>query len=104
MWSGGCATSLMVLDSSACLDVVLDSRARSVLRGRLLDAEPGIRRYRFHDREGADWLAAWSLGPARRLALDRAVVEAYSRDGEALAVPRPEAIELGSSPVYLRLG
>jgi predicted nucleic acid-binding protein len=32
----------MVLDSSACLDVVLDTEPGRVLRGRLLDGEPGL--------------------------------------------------------------
>ena len=32
----------MVLDSSACLDVVLDTGPGRVLRGMLLDGEPGL--------------------------------------------------------------
>jgi hypothetical protein len=61
-----------------------------------------LRRYRFRDRQGHDWLAAWSLGGRATLALARPVAEAYGRDGETIALDRPE-IELSPSPRYLRL-
>jgi hypothetical protein len=60
-----------------------------------------LRRDRLRDRQGHDWLAAWSLGGRATLALDRPVAEAYGRDGETLVLDRPE-IELGPSPRYLR--
>jgi hypothetical protein len=64
--------------------------------------EREVRRYRFRDPQGRDWLAAWSLGGRSTLALERPIAEAYGRDGEALVLARPQAIELATSPVYLR--
>jgi hypothetical protein len=68
-----------------------------------LAGDPGTRCYRFRDAAGGDWLAGWSLGPSVTLALDRPVVEAYGRDGDALPLPPRPALNLGSSPSYYRL-
>jgi tRNA A-37 threonylcarbamoyl transferase component Bud32 len=64
---------------------------------------PDIRQFLFRDASGGEWLAAWSLGERATTRLERTVVEAYGRDGEALELQDREAVELAPSPRYFRL-
>ncbi len=64
---------------------------------------PEIRQFRLRDAHGGEWLAAWSLSERATTRLERAVVEAYGRDGETLELPDREAVELRPSPRYFRL-
>jgi tRNA A-37 threonylcarbamoyl transferase component Bud32 len=68
-----------------------------------LAVSPSHRQYRFRDDLGREWRAAWALGERATMALESPVAEAFSRDGEPVTLPRPGAIELSPSPLYLRL-
>ena len=67
-----------------------------------MSAPEGAYLYRFA-RDGREFVVGWSLSPGTKAVLPSPATEAISRDGQRVTMRDSTEIELGPSPVYVRL-